>query len=153
MAGWRDPQGLLHLNPNAMNWPKNWSSNPDDHPPFKLDARVMVDKLPGLARQLGIAVDDLLYDAAFHMVDTWQEKVRVDTGQYRDSIAIDPNSSSRGIGMSSFHVSSDIPWSVWNEYGSKTISADHAAERSADETEEWLRQNIEQAILDALDKL
>jgi len=153
MAGWRDPEGFLHLNPNAPYWPKHWSSDPSRHPPFELSARVMVDKLPNMARQLGIAVDDLLYDAAFYMVDTWKEKVRVDTGQYRDSIAIQPGSSARGIGMASFKVSSDIPWSVWNEYGSRTITADHAAERSANETEAWLRGNIEHAILEALDQL
>lgn len=153
MAGWRDPEGFLHFNPNASNWPSHWSSDPNNHPAFKLDTRVMVNKLPAMARQLGIAMDDLLYDAAFYMVDTWKDKVRVDTGQYRDSIAIEPDSSSRGIGMSSFHVSSDVPWSRWNEYGSATITADHAAERSALETEEWLRSNIERAILDALDLL
>lgn len=131
---------FVHTNPNHVTWPQHWSSDPADHPSFTLNVRGYDRQFVKIARQMDIEVDTAVADAAFYTADLWRRTVRVDTGQYRDSIEVVK------IGASSYQVASDIPWSRWNEFGSRTIVADHAALISSIAGEEYLKRRISEAI-------
>lgn len=135
----------IHMNPNAPSWRKHWSSDPQDHPAFTLNVRGYDRQFVKIARQMGIEVDTAVADAAFYTADLWRRSVRVDTGQYQDSIEVVK------IGLSSYQVASDIPWSRWNEFGSVTIVADHAALVASLAGEEYLKGRISEAISRSLE--
>lgn len=123
-----------------------------------ISARVISNRLPTIARSLGIQTDHVLAEGAEMTRRLWANDVRVsdgaggydgraggEAGHYRDNIYV-----RRGERLNSFIVAA-YPWySVFNEFGSVTISPKPSAEQAANQGFEWLEAELGKMITAAL---
>lgn len=115
-----------------------------------MSVRVISNRLPQVARALGVDTTEAVLKAAQFTRDEWSRDVRVSAGpgnyedsHYRDNIGV------MREGLNSFVIMTPVPYAIFNEFGSATISAKPSAKKAADKgfiyLEKLLREAIEKA--------
>lgn len=86
--------------------------------------RIHKNILPQLERALRPAYLRIMREEAHKAAQDWAADVRVDTGYYRDSIHVEFDSDF-------VHIGSDAHYAVYNEYGTRHMSARPSATQAS----------------------
>jgi len=84
-------------------------------------------RFPAEAKNMEALLEGLLDESSQRVETKWKSRVRVDTGEYRDSI------EAVRTGRLRREVRSDVPHSIPNEYGTSKMAAQPDARRTAEE--------------------